>query len=109
MAILTNAIFIANSKYTYEINWNNFCDWQADIFETTIWLSNIKNTMISYINTNKHIVDNWLIVWYAENKWDFQEYVEIYVYDQRFKTYDEYRSNWKRVWFWYIDINSLKI
>lgn len=107
MALLTNTIFIANSTYRVDLNWVEYIDWHADIFETTVWVSSIKNTMISYIN--KAITSQWLIVWYTENLWDFQEFVEIYSYNENYKTYDDYKNRSIRKWYWYIFINSFKI
>jgi hypothetical protein len=107
MALLTNSIFIANSYCRYDFDWKEYTFWNADIFETTIWVSSIKNTMISYID--KSIYDISLIIWYTENKWDFQEYFEIYVYNENFKTSDDYKNHWIKVWFWYVYIKPLKI
>jgi len=107
MALLTNAIFIANSTYRYDFDWEEYSWWNADIFETTVWVSSIKNTMISYVD--KAIASQWLIVWYSENRWDFQEFFEIYEYNENYKTYGDYKKHSIRKWFWYININSFKV
>lgn len=107
MALLTNSIFIANSNYRFDVDWEEYSWWNTDIFETTIWGSSIKNTMLWYIT--KDITDKWLIIWYVENRWDFQEYFEIYFYSERLRTQEDYKEYWKKVWFWFINIRSLKV
>lgn len=104
MALLANNLYLANSKYTYEINWQQYCWWDADIFDIQRKKADIMNIMLWYINNSNDFNEKWLVSIFDEHKSNNEDYNFFRIYNYvNWWDYSNYINSNKSIWFWFIE------
>lgn len=107
---LTQTLYITNSKYTYETDWQQSCWWDADIFDIQRKKADIMNIMLWYINNDKSFIEKWLVAIFYEHKSNNEDYQFFRIYNYiDWWTYDDYRNSNKNIWFWFIENRLITI
>lgn len=96
------SLFIASSRYTYQINNEQACSWNADIYAITTNKEDIMNDMSNKVQEE---LDNYNLVWvFSESENENYYAFQIYEQNSRYNSADDYKNNWNNLWFWFIKI-----
>lgn len=103
MALITNSLYITNSNYTYEIDWEKYCWWDSDIFDIQRKKADIMNIMLWYINNSKDFNKKWLVAIFEEHSLNNEDINFFRIYKWKdWWTYDDYVNSNRSIWFWSI-------
>jgi len=113
MALIWTKIYLANSKYRWDIDGKTYCWWEADVFNIEKQKSSIMYDMLSYINDWEQwlIYQHWLVAIITNKDNEDYNHIRIYPY---YKDYSEedYINNAKHLkeyWFGFIANNLITI
>ncbi len=110
MALITNSLYITNSKYTYTIDWEQACWWEADIFDIQRKKEDIMNIMLWYINKWKDFNEYWFVAVFDKHEWNNEDYKFFRIHKYRdWWNYDDYINSNKSIWFWFIENRVINI